>query len=164
MLSPTISYSNTIIVIEIELSVLFLLIIASLILHRKNEIIERTLFFESINDSFSTFAAIAGILLVSYGHYIFDGIVSILIACMISYNAVKLICHNARLLLGMSPPNEFYNEVEGICRTFPEVEGVHNEADALSEKMAKKIEKEMSNAGNVMIHFCPHYGNKRKML
>ena len=125
MLSPTISYSNTIIVIEIELSVLFLLIIASLILHRKNEIIERTLFFESINDSFSTFAAIAGILLVSYGHYIFDGIVSILIACMISYNAVKLICHNARLLLGMSPPNEFYNEVEGICRTFPEVKEIH---------------------------------------
>ena len=78
--------------------------------------------------------------------------------------AVKLIRHNARLLLGMSPPNEFYNEVEEICRTFPEVKGVHNEADALSEKMAKKIEKEMPNAGNVMIHFCPHYGNKRKML
>ncbi|KAA0003667.1 MAG: hypothetical protein FE044_01260 [Thermoplasmata archaeon] len=152
------------IIIEIELSVLFLLIIASLILHRKNEIIERTLFFESINDSFSTFAAIVGILLVNYGHYIFDGIVSILIACMISYNAVKLIRHNARLLLGMSPPNEFYNEVEGICRTFPEVKEVHNEADTLSEKMAKKIEKEMPNVRHVMIHFCLHYRNKRKML
>ncbi|KAA0003343.1 MAG: hypothetical protein FE044_01685, partial [Thermoplasmata archaeon] len=40
--------------------------------------------------------------------------------------AVKLICHNARLLLGMSPPNEFYNEVERICRTFPGVKGVHD--------------------------------------
>ncbi|MCD6573305.1 MAG: cation transporter [Thermoplasmata archaeon] len=164
MLSPTISYSNTIIIIEIELSVLFLLIIASLILHRKNEIIEKTLFFESINDSFSTFAAIVGILLVNYGHYIFDGIVSILIACMISYNAVKLIRHNARLLLGMSLPNEFYNEVERICRTFPGVKGLHDEADALSEKMAKKIEKKMPNVRHVMIHFCLHYRNKRKML
>ena len=64
-------------------------------------------------------------MLVNYGHYIFDGIVSILVACMISYNAVKLIRHNARLLLGMSPPNEFYNEVEEICRKFPEVKEIH---------------------------------------
>ena len=53
---------------------------------------------------------------------------------------------------------------EILENSVPEVKGVHNEADALSEKMAKKIEKEMSNAGNVMIHFCPHYGNIVKDL
>ena len=120
----------------------------------------------------------------------FDGIVSIVIAGMISYNAAKLIRHNTRFLLGMSPSEEFYHEVEEICKSYDEFKGVHDmiatfigenkvhldlhitvngkmnvdEADKLSEKLANALQQKMPEIGYVVVHFCPHYGKKRKIL
>jgi len=39
-----------------------------------------------------------------------------------------------------------------------------DEADKLSEKIAEKLQKEMPEIEHLTIHFCPHYGEKRKML
>ena len=90
----------------------------------------------------------------------------------------------------MSPPAKFYHDVEKLCKSFDEVKGVHdmvatyigenkihldmhitvdgnmsvNEADKLSERIADKLREEMSEIEYLTIHFCPHYGEKRKML
>ena len=190
IISPAPYYSNTLIVIGVELAVLLLLLLSAYILHKEKGILSRTLFLESINDALSTFAAIAGIVVVSIGYKIFDGVASIFIAILISYNAFKLIKYNTRFLLGMSPSDKFYRDVEKICKSFKEVKGVHDmiatyigenkihldmhitvdgkmsvdEADKLSEKIAEKLQKEMPEIEHLTIHFCPHYGEKRKML
>jgi len=94
-------------------------------------------------------------------------------------------------LLGLSPPDKFYQKVEEICLTFDEVKGVHDmvatfigenkvhldmhitvdgkmrvdEADKLSERIANELQQKMPEIGYVIVHICPHYGErKRKML
>ena len=190
VLSPAEEHFNTWLVIMIEIAVLVLLVMASYILSRKSGILDKTLFIESLNDSLSTVAAIAGILLISIGYKIFDGVVSILIALMIFYNSAKLVKQNTRFLLGMSPPDEFYHKVEEISLKFDEVKGVHDmvatyigenkihldmhitvdsktsveEADKLSERIAEELQRKLPEIGYVIVHICPHYGEKRKIM
>ena len=89
--TPAEEHFNTAIVVAIEIVVLLFLFLAAYISSKKPNILNKTLFIESVNDSLSTIAAIAGILIVGIGYSIFDGIVSILIALMIIYNSAKLV-------------------------------------------------------------------------
>ncbi|MEM2071131.1 MAG: cation diffusion facilitator family transporter [Archaeoglobaceae archaeon] len=172
-----------------ESLVLLLLMISAAITFKKVGVIEKTVFFESFNDALSTVAAIVGVAL-SYYDPIFDPIAAVIIALLIIINASRLIKSNVRFLLGMSPSDEFYDKVAELCKSFKEVKGVHDmlgvytgeneihldihvtvegsmsifEADKLSERIAEKLQKEYPNIKYVLVHFCPHMGNKRKII
>ena len=191
ILSPKTSYGDPFLAIVIEAFVLAILLLAVLVSSRGKGVLDKTVFVESVNDSLSTIAAIAGIFLVSRGYPVFDGVVTILIASMIFYNSLKLFKQNARFLLGFSPPDEFYRKVKDVSLTFREVKGVHDmvavymgennihldmhitvdgnmsieKADELSERLAKKLREEIPEVKHVVIHICPHVGESmRKIL
>jgi cation diffusion facilitator family transporter len=152
--------------------------------------LNRTIFIETLNDSLSTVAAIVGIVLVSIGYPIFDGVVSIGISLMIFYNSAMLIRHNIRFLLGLSPPDDFYKRVEDSLLSLDSVKGVHDmistyigekelhldmhvtidgsmtvsEADELSTKIVERLKREVPEIKHVTVHFCPHEGERRKKL
>jgi len=156
---------------------------------RRSGILNRTLLVESLNDSLSTVAAILGVALVWAGYTIFDGVATILIALIIFYNSFELVKENARVLLGMSPSDEFYRSVEDTCMKIDRVEGIQDmigvytgensgqfdmhvtvdgsmtidEADKLSLEIAQAIMDKHPEVKHVSIHFCPHKGERRKI-
>jgi cation diffusion facilitator family transporter len=186
--NPATLYANTQLVLVIEFAVLAILALTSIIYSRKSGILNRTVFVETLNDSLSTVAAIVGIVLVSLGNPIFDGVTAILISLMIFYNSVRLVRQNARFLLGLSPPDEFYQKVERELLSFDSVKGVHDmistyigereihldmhvtidgdttiaEADELSVRIVERLKKELPEIKHVSVHFCPHHGEMRK--
>lgn len=190
ILNPQSSYQNIEIALGIEIIVLILLFIAVLLSAKREGMLNRTLFVESINDSLSTFAAIFGIILVWFSYPFFDGVATLVIAALIFYNSLKLIVDNARILLGLSPSNEFYESVERVCAEIEEVKGVHDmvgvytgedsihldihvtvdgkmsveDADKLSVKIADEIMAKHPEVRHISVHFCPHEGERRKIL
>jgi cation diffusion facilitator family transporter len=189
ILNPGFDYRNTEIAIGAEATVLFLLIIAAIISARRTGILNRTLLVESLNDSLSTVAAILGVALVWIGYAIFDGIATLFIASIIFYNSYRLVRDNARILIGMSPSEEFYKSVEEACFEIDRVRGVHDmvgvytgedsvhldlhvtvdgkmtieEADELSVEIAEALMNRHPEIKHVSIHFCPHDGEKRRI-
>ncbi|AEA48013.1 cation diffusion facilitator family transporter [Archaeoglobus veneficus] len=190
-INPQAEYGDATTAVVVELTVLAILLVASVISSRKSGVLDRTMFVESINDSLSTVAGIAGILLISHGYGFFDGLVVILIALMILYNSIRLFKQNARFLLGLSPPDEFYHRVEEVSLSFDEIKGVHDmvavyigegkvhldmhitvdgrmsveEADKLSERLVQELRRKIPEIGYVNIHVCPHFGKHiRKTL
>ncbi len=190
LLTPHHIYENTNFAILCEFAVLLLLIIASVISWRREGILNKTLLFESVNDSLSTVSAIFGIFLTSLGYTMFDGIATIAIAFLIALNSVKLIKENVRFLMAHSPPDSFYDEVEKVCTKIENVEGVHDmlgvyvgeksihldlhvtvdgemkvrDVDKLSEIIAAELKEKIPEIKHVTIHFCPHKGDKRKLV
>lgn len=188
--NPISIYTNTEFVILIELAVLLILILASIIYSRRAGILNRTIFVETLNDSLSTVAAIVGIVIVSFGYIFFDGLIAIVISLMIFYNSIRLIRQNARFLLGLSPPDEFYHKVEEVLLSLDFVKGVHDmisiyigendihldmhvtidgdmtiaEADELSYQIVDRLKKEIPEIRYVNVHFCPHHGERRMKL
>jgi len=189
VLTPPSSYGNVEMALLAETSVLLLLLVASLFSARRAGIINRTLLFESLNDSLSTLAAIVGVVFVSAGYAIFDGLATIAIALLILHNSLRLVRYNAVILLGKSPSEEFYSSVESACREIKDVRGVHdmvgvytgensihldlhvtvdgnmtiNEADKLSYEIAEAIREKHPEVKHISIHFCPHEGQRRKI-
>ncbi|MEM0202659.1 MAG: cation diffusion facilitator family transporter [Archaeoglobaceae archaeon] len=188
ILSPE-TYENLEIAMVAEFAVLALLFSTTLLLRKHEGILGKTAMYETLNDSLSTIAAIFGILFVSFGFAVFDGIMTIAIAILIAYNSLKLFLENARFLLGLSPMEDFYSKVEKSVKS---VEGVHNvhdmlaiytaeneihldlhvtidgttkieEADLISRRIAEKLRNEFPEVKHVSIHFCPHAGERRKI-
>jgi len=188
IINPQNGYGDPTLAIAVELVVLAILLFASYLSSRKSGVLDRTVFVESINDSLSTAAGIIGIILIGFGYAFFDGLVSILIALMILYNSIRLLKQNARFLLGLSPPHEFYRRVEKISLTFDEIKGVHDmvaiyigegrihldmhvtvdgkmsveEADKLSERLANELKRRIPEISYVNVHICPHYGKYKR--
>ncbi len=190
ILNPTYTYTNTELVILAEIVVLLLLFVAAFVSWRREGILNKTLLFESVNDSLSTVAAVVGVVLTWYGATIFDGVATVVIAILIAYNSIRLFKENARFLLGLSPPDEFYDRVESVCMDVDGVEGVHDmlgvfvgeqaihldlhitvngsmsidDADKLSEKIIEELKAKIPEIKHVTVHFCPHTGRKRKII
>jgi cation diffusion facilitator family transporter len=190
ILNPHSAYTNTHIAISAEFFVLGLLLLATFISSRREGVLNKTLLFESVNDSLSTLAAIIGIFLTFSGHVIFDGIATVAVATLIAFNSVKLVKENARFLMGFSPSDEFYRKVEDVCTGIGDVDGVHDmlgvyvgenaihldlhvtvdgemkvrDADALSEKIVRELKKQIPEIKHVTVHFCPHTGERRKFV
>ena len=189
IVNPSAEYRNFEVAISAEIVVLLLLLLAAGISARRSGILNRTLLVESLNDSLSTVAAIMGVFLVWAGYVIFDGVATILIALIILYNSVKLVKENAKVLLGMSPSDEFYKSVENTCLKIDRVNGIHDmvgiytgensihldmhvtvdgsmtvkEADKLSFEIARAVMDRHPEVKHVSIHFCPHHGERRKI-
>ncbi len=189
IISPPEAYANTGIAIASEIVVLGLVGIATIISMRRAGVLNKTILFENINDLLSTLAAIFGVAMVWFGYKAFDGIATVFIALLIAANSLRLLRENAVFLIGLSPPEEFYKRVEKVCLSVEGVKGVHdmlgvyvgenavhldlhvtvdgnmtiNEADKLSVIIAEKLKKEIPEIKHVVIHFCPHIGEKRKL-
>ncbi len=174
--------------VALEAAVLGILILAAVIAYRRRGIIHRTVFLESVNDSLSTVAAIAGVALSAINP-VFDGVAAMIIAAMIVYNSARLIRENARFLLGLSPPDSFYDRVEEVCTGIEDVKGVHDmvgvyigedsvhldihvtvdgsmsveRADKLAERIVEELKREIPEIKHVTVHFCPHHGEKRRI-
>jgi ferrous-iron efflux pump FieF len=187
LLNPIESYSNPEIALYAELLVLFLLLLATAIYLRRKGIVSRTVMFESFNDSLSTLAALLGIIFISMGYTSFDGIATIAIALLIAINSIRLFLENARFLICLSPPEEFYSEVEKFCQR-EGIKGVHemvatyidegaihldmhvtvdgdmsvDRAEKLIEDLANDLRKRFPEIKHVSIHLCSHLGEKRK--
>jgi len=190
ILNPQSFYQNIDIALGIEIIVLIMLFIAVLLSAKREGVLNRTLFVESVNDSLSTFAAIFGVILVWSGYPFFDGVATLLIAVLIFYNSLRLIVNNARILLGLSPSDEFYESVERVCADIDEVKGVHDmvgvytgensihldihvtvdgkmsveDADKLSVKIADDIMAKHPEVRHISVHFCPHEGERRRVF
>jgi len=189
VLNPAPLYQNIDIAVSSEILVLSLLFLAAFLSARRAGILNRTLLIESINDALSTFAAILGIGLVWIGYPVFDGVATLIIASIIFYNSFKLVRDNAKILLGLSPSDEFYESVEKVCSDIDGVEGVHDmvgiytgensihldlhvtvdegmtvkDADKLSEEIAEAIRSKHPEVKHISVHFCPHGGERRKI-
>ncbi len=181
-------YYSSWIVYAILLVSLFAVGIMSVYSRKKKSVFHRTVFVETLNDSLSTVAAIAGVFLISAGYPVFDGITGLVVAVLIAINAFMLLKSNASFLLGKSPPEEFYDRVAEIVRTVKEVRGVHDmmaeyigensihvdlhitlppdmsieEADRITEKISKLLQEKDERIKVALIHVCPHQGGKRK--
>lgn len=188
ILNPAEIYQNLEIALIAESIVLGLLLFATFLYMKRTGVINRTIMFESLNDSLSTLAAIFGIILIYFGHPIFDGIATLIIALLIVYNSLRLFAENAKILIGLSPPEEFYSKVENFCLERG-VKGVHDmvavyldegkihldmhvtvdgdlsvkKADELIEKLLRDLKNEFPNIKHVSIHLCPHDGDRRKI-
>ncbi len=189
VMNPTSTFKNTEIALYAEILVLLLLILAAIVSARRSGVLNRTLVVESVNDSLSTLAAILGVGLVWAGYPVFDGVATLVVALIILHNSLKIVKENARILLGMSPSDRFYESVEEICSQIEGVKGVHDMvgvyagessihldlhvtvdenmtvaiADKLSEKIAGAIRKKHPEVKHISIHFCPHEGERRKI-
>ncbi|WP_290596032.1 MULTISPECIES: cation diffusion facilitator family transporter [unclassified Archaeoglobus] len=189
VLNPTPLYQNIAIAISAEIIVLLLLFLAAYLSAKRTGILNRTLLIESVNDALSTFTAILGVGLVWIGHLIFDGVATLVIASIIFYNSFKLVRDNAKILLGLSPSDEFYDSVEKVCADIDGVEGVHDmvgvytgensihldlhvtvdegmtvkDADRLSVEIAEAIMAKHPEVKHISVHFCPHDGERRKI-
>ncbi|WP_456369136.1 cation diffusion facilitator family transporter [Geoglobus sp.] len=187
ILSQRSEFGDPALAIVIEAFVLAVLVIATLVSMRRSGVISRTMFVESLNDSLSTVAAIAGIVMISYGYAFFDGLVAVAIAMLIFYNSVRLFRQNAKFLLGFSPSDEFYHRVERVALAFEDIKGVHDmvaiyigedkihldmhitvdgnmridDADRLSERLSNTLKEKIPEIKHVNIHICPHFGTKR---
>ncbi|MDI9642787.1 MAG: cation diffusion facilitator family transporter [Archaeoglobaceae archaeon] len=188
IINPIKNYPNLEIALIAEFSVLALLLLGTVVYKRKKGVISRTIMFESLNDSLSTIAAILGILAISWGYPLSDGIATIIIALLIVFNSIRLFLENAKLLIGMSPPEEFYRKIENFCLE-KGIKGVHDmvaiyldegtihldmhvtvdgemsvkKADELIEGLAEELKDKFPNIKHISIHLCPHGGNRRKI-
>ncbi len=97
-------------------------------------------FTESINDEIALLAALIGIMLVGQGVAIADGLASLIVAAVIAINAGGLWWQNAQDLLGRSPENEFYHQVEATAKLVKGVVGVH---DMRAELLGGQVHLEM---------------------
>lgn len=182
-------YENLDVAFFAEFTVLCLLLSTTLFLREQKGILGKTAMYETLNDSLSTLSAILGIILVSHGFAIFDGIATIIIALLIAYNSSKLFLENVRFLLGLSPSEEFYSRVEKSVKSVNGVNGVHDmlaiytaeneihldlhvtidgnmkvdEADLIARGIVENLRKDFPEIKHVSIHFCPHFGERRKI-
>lgn len=188
IINPAESYPNLEVALIAEFLVLILLIFAMILYWRKRGIVNRTVMFESLNDSLSTLAAIIGIFAISWGYMFFDGIATLVIAMLIALNSIRLFLENSKFLLGLSPPDDFYIDVEKFCEERG-IKGVHDmiafytgeeaihldmhvtvdgnmsveKADELIEAITEDLKKNFPNIKHVSIHLCSHEGNRRKI-
>ena len=149
----------------------------------------KTLLFDTVNDGLSLTASIAGLTLIYFGFPLGDPVATVIIALIIAFDAVMLIRENLHVLLGKSPEDEVYEEIEDIVLSLEEVQGIHDmigeyigpevvhmdfdmeldpetrlkESDKLVRKVKDKLEKEFSKDIVVSIHPCSHKGSDRRI-
>lgn len=147
----------------------------------------KALLVDLINDQLSAGAAIVGIWGATHGYPLADPVAGLLIAVIISYTAFQLVKSNLMFLMGASPDQEFYRDVEEAVLSVEGVMDVHDvmaeyigpekvhvdlhirveaemtvaEADPLTERVSLKIQERRPEVVHAMVHVCPHGGGRR---
>ena len=134
-------------------------------------------FIELINDELGLLAALVGTLFIQSGLTIADPIAAIIVATIITINAVGLFRENLSYLIGRAPHTELLDQVRSTVLTVPGILGVHKvrgeyvgpdhllvelhvtvrrgmlveEADALSETVLAKV-YQVIKTGYCVVH------------
>lgn len=82
-------------------------------------------FIELINDELGLVAVLISTFLVMKGYPLADPIATIVVACIIAINALRLFRENASYLLGQSPGPEFLAKLSQLARSVPGVLDTH---------------------------------------
>jgi cation diffusion facilitator family transporter len=81
---------------------------------------------ELVNDELGLLAALFGTLGIIWGYPLADPLAAILVATLITVNAIGLFRENLSFLLGRSPGSEFLAKVKRLALSVPGVLGVHD--------------------------------------
>jgi len=81
---------------------------------------------ELVNDELGLLAALFGTLGIMWGYPLADPLAAILVATLITVNAIGLFRENLSFLLGRSPGSEFLAKVKSLALSVPGVLGVHD--------------------------------------
>lgn len=81
---------------------------------------------ELVNDELGLLAALLGTLGIMWGYPLADPLAAILVATLITFNAIGLFRENLSFLLGRSPGPEFLAKMKGLALSVPGVLGVHD--------------------------------------
>jgi|Deesub1362A_J573_1020465.scaffolds.fasta_scaffold00191_49 cation diffusion facilitator family transporter len=156
---------------------------------KKEGAFEKTVFVETINDQLATGGAFLGIFFAEMGYTLLDPIFGGVIGVLIAINAFTLLKYNISFLLGKSPSDDFYENVEKTVHAINEVRGVHDiiaeyigedsihidlhvtldpsmsieEADRLTEKISRVLKEGDPRIKYTTVHVCPHFGNRRRL-
>lgn len=157
---------------------------------RGREISIKTELFDTINDALSLIASMIGLGLIYFFNLdIGDPIATIVIALIISFDAVLLIRENISTLIGESPDEEFYDRLREIVLSHEKVMGVHdmigeyigphsvhvdfdleldpetelNESDEIVGEIKETLEEETDLSVYCSIHPCSHTGDERRI-
>jgi cation diffusion facilitator family transporter len=143
---------------------------------------------ESLNDLLGVVAAFVGILFLMGGYQQADAVATLVVAGIITYNAIRLFLSNVPYLIGGSPPHEYYERVETLSKGVEGVEGVHSmaaeyvgpnrvhldlhltvpasmtieAADGLARRVRDKLESDLGGVFTT-IHFCSSSGKRRRL-
>ncbi len=157
---------------------------------RGREISIKTELFDTINDALSLIASMIGLALIYFFNLsIGDPIATIVIALIISFDAILLIRENISTLIGESPEEEFYNDLREVVMTHDKVLGVHDmigeyigpkavhvdfdleldsetelsESDVIVREIKGKLDEEIDINVYCSIHPCSHSGRERRI-
>ncbi|MEF8799048.1 MAG: cation diffusion facilitator family transporter [Candidatus Bipolaricaulota bacterium] len=157
---------------------------------RGREISLKTELFDTINDALSLVASMIGLGLIYFFQLnIGDPIATIIIALIISFDAVLLIKENINTLIGESPDEEFYDELRKVVLSHEKVLGVHDmigeyigphavhvdfdmeldpdtkltKSDVIVREIKEKIDQDIEQNVYCSIHPCSHTGEERRV-
>ncbi|MBS3740406.1 cation transporter [Candidatus Bipolaricaulota bacterium] len=157
---------------------------------RGREISLKTELFDTINDALSLVASMIGLGLIYFFQLnIGDPIATIIIALIISFDAVLLIKENINTLIGESPDEGFYKELREVVQSHEKVFGVHDmigeyigphavhvdfdmeldpdtkltESDVIVREIKEKIDQDIEQNVYCSIHPCSHTGEERRV-
>ncbi|MFW6071428.1 MAG: cation diffusion facilitator family transporter [Candidatus Bipolaricaulota bacterium] len=157
---------------------------------RGREVSIRTELFDTVNDALSLIASMIGLgLIYFFGLSIGDPIATIVIALIISFDAILLIRENISTLIGESPDDEFYQKLKEIILSHEEALGVHDmigeyigpkavhvdfdleldpetrlsKSDVIVGEIKEKLEEETELNVYPSIHPCAHSGEERRI-
>ena len=83
---------------------------------------------DSLNDIYTSVAALVGVVGVLVGYPLFDAVAGALVSLLVVYQGVEIGRENVSYLVGASPSEAQRRRIVGELRAHPEVKGVHDVA------------------------------------
>lgn len=83
--------------------------------------------FDSLSDVISTSAVLVTTIIIHFtGFTILDGIVGLIVACLIIVGGIKILRENMNSILGEAPSEEIVDGIREVVREYPEALGIHD--------------------------------------
>ena len=83
--------------------------------------------FDSLSDVISTSAVLVTTIVIHFtGFAILDGIVGLIVACLIIVGGIKILRENMNSILGEAPSEEIVDGIREVVREYPEALGIHD--------------------------------------
>ena len=83
--------------------------------------------FDSLSDVISTSAVLVTTIIIHFtGFTILDGIVGLIVACLIIVGGIKILKENMNSILGEAPSEEIVDGIREVVREYPEALGIHD--------------------------------------
>ncbi|MFA9515982.1 cation diffusion facilitator family transporter [Halopenitus sp. H-Gu1] len=84
------------------------------------------LMIDSLNDIYTSIAAVVGVFGVLLGVPSLDAIAGGFVSLLVIHQGIQIARENVTYLVGAAPPDEDYDRIRGSLRSHPAVEGVHD--------------------------------------